>query len=271
MAQSTPEPRRLSEERLQFIRENRQEPPKKLAKALGVRLKLVEQALCEIGDEDALKRARRRRIARILVALLFLLGVGYKGYRLHEASDHARAEQDAKAREAANRATEKRIYEFLDRREAGHDEEIAQHLTSDDEALRLAATRYVLVVGTGAQLDAALEHVYDKSPRVRLATIQLASKRPCRAVDQVLADVASRPGLDLGERSLALEGLKSRPQRTLLDLASRIYDVLGDPNPTLSRAAHDLLARAFPNAGVPWSADPSVLRSSWRAVFEVLH
>ena len=99
-------------------------------------------------------------------------------------------------------------------------EEIAKHLECDDEAVRLGAVRYLLLVGSGAKLAAALEHAFDKSQRVRLATIQLASKRQCREVDDMLALVAARPGLETADRILALEGLRDRPKGLLLAISS---------------------------------------------------
>jgi len=271
MPGNDPEPKRLTGERLEFVRERARsgQQPKKIAKALEVPVRLVERALRELGDKDALRRARIRLVLMGLLALGAFVASGYGIHLMMARAERARADEDAKRREAQNRAIEDRIYQVLDKREPGHDDEVAAHLESDDEAIRLGSVRYLLLVGRDARFRAALDHVFDRVQRIRLATIQLAAKRPSAEVDEVLAAAAARPELELAERILALDALKERPPSALLAVSAKVLEVVADRQEGLRRAAHELLARAFPRAAVTWSPDGPALQAAWRSVLMV--
>jgi hypothetical protein len=271
MPQNDPEPKRLTGERLDFVRGNRHEHPKKLAKALGVPVRHVERALRDLGDADALRRARIRRGGLGLVLTAALGGAGYATHLMMAARDKTTAAEEARRREAAAREAERRIYEVLDRRERGHDREVAKELRNDDEAVRLAAIRYLFTAGSGSELRSALDHIADVSSRVRLATIQLAGEQRSPSVAEALLTVATSREQGFAERALALEGLKRQEPRQVQLCAARLVPVCSDPNPTLRRATHEVLAMAFPAARVQLSPDPVALRASWQAVVEVRH
>src|SRR5205085_1206721 len=61
----------LTDERLAYIRDDRQGHPKKLARALGISVPHVDRALRDLGDEDTLRRARRQ-VGRVLRRMLVL-------------------------------------------------------------------------------------------------------------------------------------------------------------------------------------------------------
>jgi hypothetical protein len=262
----------LAREKIDFICANRSEPPKKLAQALDVPLKQVERVLKQLGDRDALRRARRQLVLRVVLGLLLLVAAGYGMKRWIEDRRHRFDLEDARQKEEEAKKTQQGIYQLLDKHEPGHDDEVAKSLLHEDPAVRLAAVRYLLAHGRGTALFNALQHVSDPSQRVRLATLQMAVDVPAASVDDLLLSVAADKTRELAERTLALEGLKKRPIARLRPvLGSKLLDLLSEPQTVIRRDAHDVLALAFPEAKVGYSEDVLALRLSWQSFLEVRH
>jgi hypothetical protein len=263
---------RLTPEQLDFIAKNRHEPPKKLARELGVSVRHVDRALRDLGDKAARRRTRLRNATASALALVAVSVTGYLTKSWFDSRQRGTAKEEAKQRALIARATEHTIYDELDRREKGHDDDVAKQLSNEDEAVRLAAIRYLLTSGSGARLATALEHVKDPAQRVRLATIQMAADSPASAaVDETLLGVASDKAAGLPERTMALSGLRKRPVARVRPLGPRLLDLLGEPLEPLRRGAHDVLASAFPEARLSYLPDPARLRAVWQDVVEVRH
>jgi hypothetical protein len=263
---------RLPQDKVDFIRANRSEPPKKLAQALEVPVRHVNRVLRELGDRDAIRSARRRLVLRTVLGLALLVAAGYGVKRWLEDRGRKLGLEDARQKEQEARKAEQGIYQLLDKHEAGHDDEVAKKLLHEDEAVRLASVRYLLTQGRGTQLFNALQHVSDPSRRVRLATIQMAADVPAASVDDVFLNVAADKTRDLAERKMAFAGLKKRPIARLRPvIGPKLLELLSEPQPALRKDAHDVLALAFPEAKVAYSEDALALRTGWQNWLEVRH
>jgi hypothetical protein len=262
----------LSQEKIEFIRSKRGEPPKQLARALDVPLRQVERVLKQLGDREAIRRSRRRLVLKTALGVALVAAAGYGVKRFVEDRQRKFDLEDARQKEQQARKTEQGIYQFLDKHEPGHDDEVAKELLNESDAVRLASVRYLLAHGRGTQLFNALQHVSDPSPRVRLATLQMAADVPAASVDDVFLNVAADKTRELSERTMALSGLKKRPIARLRPvLGTKLLDVLSEQQTVLRRDAHDVLALAFPEAKVAYSEDAFALRIAWQSFLEVRH
>src|SRR5579872_6562257 len=111
----------LPQDKVDFIRANRAESPKKLARALGVAVRHVDRVLKQLGDRDALRRYRRRLVLKGVLGFALFAAAGYGAKRWIEDRRRKFDLEDARQREKEARKAEQGIYRFLDKHEPGHE------------------------------------------------------------------------------------------------------------------------------------------------------
>lgn len=237
---------------------------KDVMRACGCSARAVRRA----QDQLALEAGGRGQV-RILRALggfaglIGILGLLWAGTR---GAAPAPPEAEPAAVDARARAAEAAIYSALNLRDGSRVAEFARHLESPDDALRLAALRYLTAADAESHLERLLPLVDDRSSRVRIAALQslggsvgltppTEQRLGERLVEVLLA--SERPA---SERLVAAQGLRRlRPLEP-----RRLLPALSDAR--LAAPVSEVL-RQWTGKQVQ-TRDPSRLPAAWRAALE---
>ncbi len=226
------------EDPLEYLRAQPNASRKEVMNHCGCSARAVRLAEEQLLGEVIGRRQRRRYL--FLAAGVFLVAAGVIYTYLPAKEGDSAADPQ---RTAAVKAAERSIYAALDQGDKAQAGQIAEHLQSKDEPLRLAALRFLAKVDPEPYRDRLLPLTADASPRVRLAAIQLVGKLGGSQVQDTLALLLKDAKCPLNERLVAANVLETRPSKTKRQLAHQLLPVLLDKQPALRARVSRLLAK----------------------------
>ncbi len=224
--------------------------------------------------EEAIQRrraSRRRHRGLALLALgagLLLAGGVYLWVESNREAEEAERRQEEALVAAKVEANKRSIYEALDSSDPRLVEESLERLGDKDEALRVAALRYLAKIGDPQDTDRLLLLVDDTSSRVRLVAIQAAGDLPGPAAQDALIAVASSADRPVNERMLALDSLKGPRGAGSLALARRLIPLVGDPSVVVRTRAASALRRLTGKKLKRRLENPQDSQAAWRSLLE---
>lgn len=230
-------------------------------RALQVSARLVARAEARL-DDQAFARGRQRR--RYLGLGFALAAGGALAWSWSLVGERSPAGLPVRSQESV--AAERSLYAALDQRSSAHVTEATKHLGSDDEALRMAALRYL--TGVGAKETRLVAMLDDPSERVRRAAIQLLG-----AASVELPGLTERAFVlvlderrEVAERLLGLDLLERRiPRWTSTDL-ERVLPLVADAQAGLRERAEALLAQAVGRSPPASEVAPEERLRAWSAL-----
>jgi hypothetical protein len=251
---------------VEYLAANPSASRQEVMKACAASAKLVRQAEETIELGRASRRRRRWLTLLALGAALLLVGGAYVwAERSREAEDARRRQEEARVAAKAD-ADKRSIYEALDGDDPRLVEESLTRLEAKDEALRVAALRYLAKIGDPRHTERLLLRVDDPSSRVRLVAIQAAGNLPGSAAQDALVSVASSAERPVNERMLALDSLKGLRGAGSLALARRLVPLVGDPSVVVRTRTASALQRLTGKQLERRVEDPQGAQAAWRGL-----
>lgn len=240
-----------------YMREHPRADRAEIMRALSVSARLVARAEDYLESQIRARRSRLRRVVAVGVLAMSLLATGLVLWRSGNGEAPGRGAA-SEVEPAASARLEGELYAALDRADPAQVEQARQHLTSPDEAARLAALRYLARVGAGG--SAVLALLDDRSERVRRAAIQLLGEEgEAPGLEDRLIAVALASERDLPERLLALDVLE---KRAAPGLARRLVPLVRDAQPAVRARSEGLLTRLVGRSPAP-AEDPAAREGQW--------
>lgn len=211
-----------------------------IMRALGVSARLVARAEARLDDASFARRHRTRKTFAVAAGAFSVLALGLVMW-VRRGGDQPGAQV---SRDPSSTRTEQSLYAALDARDPAHVAIAAGQLQSEDEAVRLAALRYLMSMGV--REPGALRLLNDGSSRVRLAALQYLAAGPpgLPGVSERAVSMALDDQRELAERLLAMDlverevnGVDSR------DVARRLIPLVSDTRGALRIRGERLLER----------------------------
>ena len=234
---------------------------KRIAGEVGISSRAARRLVAQL-EAEGVRRSRLKVRAGLSGGLVGALAI--VGYLLAP-GDAPSAPPAVVALSSEVKAKERELYAALDTKDPARVAEAKEELANPQEAVRLAALRYLAALSSSDHAKELVPLFEDPSDRVRTVALRLVGGAPGAEVEAALVRVLLRRDRALAERLLAVSCLRERAPSE--HLAAEVLPVLLDGSQILRKETAQLLAqltREQVDVGAGAATDPEVLHAAWR-------